>query len=363
MASAKLAGQTEDNMRAQVLRAYDEKLSNDQWVSEEKAPDPKLTRSTDVIVRIGGAGVCRTDLHIIEGVWKPHMDPTGDKLLPIIMGHENAGWIEEVGKEVEGVKKGDPVIVHPKITGGTCLACRRGFDMHGPGTFPGLDCNGGYAEFLCTSERNIVPLPRTLAPKDVAPYADAGLTAYRAVKKASRHLLPGESCVVIGAGGLGHIGIQCLKAMCAADIIVVDKSEASLKLAEKSGTDHLVKADGNEVAAVLALTAGNGAEAVIDFVGEKGTTSKGLAMTRPMGSYYVVGYGEDIRVPTVDMVITEKNIIGNLVGTWAELTELMALADRGLVELATAEYRLADANKALHDLNAGKIHGRAVLIP
>jgi NAD+-dependent secondary alcohol dehydrogenase Adh1 len=92
-------------------------------------------------------------------------------------------------------------------------------------------------------------------------------------------------------------------------------------------------------------------------------TSKGLAMTRPMGSYYVVGYGEDIRVPTVDMVITEKNIIGNLVGTWAELTELMALADRGLVELATAEYRLADANRALHDLNAGKIHGRAVLIP
>jgi NAD+-dependent secondary alcohol dehydrogenase Adh1 len=138
-----------------------------------------LTKSTDVIVRIGGAGVCRTDLHIIEGVWKPHMDPAGDKLLPIIMGHENAGWIEEVGKEVEGFKKGDPVIVHPKITGGTCLACRRGFDMHGPGTFPGLDCNGGYAEFLCTSERNIVPLPRTLAPKDVAPYADAGLTAYR----------------------------------------------------------------------------------------------------------------------------------------------------------------------------------------
>jgi len=145
--------------------------------------------------------------------------------------------------------------------------------------------------------------------------------------------------------------------------VVVDKSEASLKLAEKSGADNLVKADGDEVAAVLALTAGNGAEAVIDFVGEKGTTSKGLAMTRSMGSYYVVGYGEDIRIPTVDMVITEKNIIGNLVGTWAELTELMALADRGLVELATAEYRLADANKALHDLNGGKIHGRAVLIP
>lgn len=350
-------------MKAQVLKTYDTSLSADVWVTQENVPDPKIVKSTDVIVRIGGAGVCRTDLHIIEGVWKPHMDPNGDQLLPLIMGHENAGWIEEVGKEVEGLKKGDPVIVHPKITGGTCLACRRGFDMHGPGTFPGLDCNGGYAEFLCTSERNIVTLPRSLAPKDVAPYADAGLTAYRAVKKATRHLLPGENCVVIGAGGLGHIGIQCLKAMCAADVIVVDTSDASLALARTSGADHTVKADGHEVEAVLALTEGVGAQAVIDFVGEKGTTAKGLAMTRPMGSYYIVGYGEDIKIPTVDLIITERNIIGNLVGTWAELTELMALADRGLVKLATAEYKLSDANRALHDLNAGRIHGRAVLVP
>ena len=350
-------------MKAQVLRSYDERLVSDQWGVEQEGPEPKLTSATDVVVRIGGAGVCRTDLHIIEGVWKPITDPSGDKLLPLIMGHENAGWVEEVGKEVEGLKKGDPVIIHPKISSGTCLACRRGFDMHGPGKFPGLDCNGGYAELVCTSERNIVPLPRTLAPKDVAPYADAGLTAYRAVKKATRHLLPGETCVVIGAGGLGHIGIQCLKAMCAADVIVVDKSPASLALAEKSGADKLVLADGDEVAKVLELTGGQGAEAVIDFVGEKGTTTKGLAMTRAMGCYYVVGYGEDIRVPTVELIITEKSIIGNLVGTWAELTELMALADRGLVELATAEYRLADADKALHDLNNGKIHGRAVLIP
>ncbi|MCW7541359.1 NAD(P)-dependent alcohol dehydrogenase [Aquabacterium sp. A7-Y] len=350
-------------MKAQVLKQYDESLTAERWVDYEEVPDPRIEKSTDVIVRIGGAGVCRTDLHIIEGVWRPHLDPTGDQLLPLIIGHENAGWIEEVGSEVEGLQVGDPVIVHPKITGGTCLACRRGHDMHGEGKFPGLDSQGGYAEFLATSQRNIVPLPATLSPKDVAPYADAGLTAYRAVKKASRHLLPGERCVIIGAGGLGHIGIQCLKAMCAADIIVVDLSDASLALAKKSGADYLVKADGNEVEAVLALTGGKGAEAVIDFVGEKGTTSKGLAMTRPMGSYYVVGYGEDIRVPSVDMVFTEKNIIGNLVGTWAELIELMALADRGLVDLATVHYKLADANQALKDLHHGKIHGRAVLIP
>ncbi|HAB36525.1 MAG TPA: D-arabinose dehydrogenase [Rhodobacteraceae bacterium] len=350
-------------MKAQVLHKYDDDLTASSWVSYEDVPDPVIAKSSDVIVRIGGAGVCRTDLHVIEGVWRPHMDPTGSELLPFILGHENAGWIEEIGPEVEGLKIGDPVIVHPKISNGTCIACRRGQDMHGEGTFPGLDSNGGYAEALVTSARNIVALPKTLSPKDVAPYSDAGLTAYRAAKKATRHLLPGEYCVVIGAGGLGHIAIQVLRAMCAAEIIVVDTSDVSLQLAQECGADHLIKADGGEVDAVLSITKGHGAEAVIDFVGEKGTTAKGIAMTRNAGSYYVVGYGEDVQVPTVDLVITEKNIIGNLVGTWSELTELMELAHRGLVQLETHEFKLEDANAALQSLHNGKIKGRAVLVP
>lgn len=350
-------------MKAQVLHSYDEAMTGSAWVTLDNVPDAKIERSTDVIVRIGGAGVCRTDLHIIEGVWRPHMDPSGKNLLPLIMGHENAGWIEDVGSDVEGLKKGDPVIVHPKVTGGTCLACRRGQDMHGEGTFPGLDSDGGYAEALTTSMRNIVKLPQSLPPREVAPYADAGLTAYRAAKKATRHLLPGEYVVVIGAGGLGHIGIQCLTAMCAAEVIAVDTSDTALQLAASVGAHHCIKADGTEVDAILALTGGVGAEAVIDFVGEHGTTAKGLAMTRSMGSYYIVGYGEDIRIPAVDLIITERNIIGNLVGTWAELTELMALADRGLVDLTVREYPLADANKALSDLHHGLIKGRGVLVP
>lgn len=208
------------------------------------------------------------------------MDPTGKQLLPLILGHENAGWVEDIGPEVEGLKKGAPVIIHPKIPNGTCIACRRGQDMHGEGTFPGLDSDGGYAEALVTSERNIIKLPKSLLPKEVAPYSDAGLTAYRAAKKATRHLLPGEYCVVIGAGGLGHIAIQVLRAMCAAEIIVVDTSDASLALAGECDADHLVQADGGEVDAILSLTKGHGAEAVLDFVGEKGTIRKGLAMTR-----------------------------------------------------------------------------------
>ena len=350
-------------MKAQVLHKYDDDLVAPSWVDYEDVPDPIIEKSSDVIVRIGGAGVCRTDLHIIEGVWRDSQDGDG-KLLPLIMGHENAGWVEDVGSEVQGLKKGDPVIVHPKITGGTCIACRRGHDMHGEdGAFPGVSCDGGYAEALETSVRNIVKLPQTLIPKEVAAYADAGLTAYRAAKKASRHLLPGQKCVVIGSGGLGHIGIQVLRSMCAADIIVVDPSDLSLSLAESCGADALVKADGNEVQKVLELTNGRGAEAVLDFVAERGTTAKGLAMTRDMGSYYVIGYGEDINVSAFEMITTEKNIIGNLVGTWAELTELMELANRGHVHLATQEFSLENANEALQALNGGKVKGRAVLVP
>lgn len=347
-------------MKAAVLHRYDETLSSDTFVQYEDVPDPKIERPTDVIVRVGGAGVCRTDLHIVEGIWRSKVDVQ----LPYIMGHENAGWIEEIGPAVEGFKVGDAVICHPLVTSGHCLACRRGDDMHATDSqFPGVNANGGYADYLRTGQRSLIKLPAGLAPKDVAPYTDAGLTAYRAAKKASRHLLPGQFVVVIGAGGLGHIGIQVLIALCAAEIIAVDRSETGLRLAKECGAHHQVRADGEEVDAIMALTGGCGAEAVIDFVGEGDAVAKGLAMTANGGFYYIVGYGGRIEMPTLDMITSEKTIVGNLVGTYPELVELMALADRGLVHLATREYPLRDANLALHDLHHGRIRGRAVLIP
>jgi NAD+-dependent secondary alcohol dehydrogenase Adh1 len=129
------------------------------------------------------------------------------------------------------------------------------------------------------------------------------------------------------------------------------------------GGDHGVLIDGNEVERVKELTKGNGAEAVIDMVGEKGSTSMGLNMTKNTGSYYIVGYGEDIKIKSVDMIISERNIIGNLIGTWSELYELMELANKDLVRLSMQEYKLSEANQALHDLNNGKVKGRAVLVP
>jgi NAD+-dependent secondary alcohol dehydrogenase Adh1 len=347
-------------MKAAVLHQYDNSLTNPDFVRWEEVPEPKLQKDTDVIIRIGGAGVCRTDLHVIEGIWyeKTH------KELPYIMGHENAGWVEEVGKSVEGFKKGDPVICHPLISNCHALAARRGHDMHVDGSeFPGIDSNGGYAELLRTGVNALIKLPRTLAPKDVAPHADAGLTAYHVAKKAAQHLLPGERVVVIGVGGLGHIAIQVLNALCAADIIAIDRSDLAMELAKECGAHYMVKADGNQVEAVKQLTNGKGAEAVIDFVGEGSSITEGLAMTRNNGAYYVVGYGGEIRISALDMITTERRIIGNLVGNYAELFELMDLADRGRVDLTTKHYKMQDANRALHELNEGKVKGRAVLVP
>lgn len=347
-------------MKAAVLHDYDEAVKGPDFLVFEDVDDPSIVKPTDVIVKVGGAGVCRTDLHIVEGLWRELSGVT----LPYIMGHENAGWVEAAGSEVTSVRVGDPVICHPLVTSGHCLACRRGHDMQADESeFPGINASGGYADLLKTSERSLIKLPQSLSPKDVAPYTDAGLTAYRVAKKASRHLLPGEYVVVIGAGGLGHIGIQVLNALCAAEIIVVDKSDLALDLSKQCGAHHSIMANGNEVEAILELTQGKGAEAVIDFVGEGSSIEKGLAMTRNAGYYYIVGYGGKIEMPTIDMIVSEKTIVGNLVGTYPELVELMALADRGLVELETREYPLSEANNALQDLNTGKVKGRAVLIP
>jgi NAD+-dependent secondary alcohol dehydrogenase Adh1 len=347
-------------MKAAVLHQYDTSLSSSDFVALEEVAEPEIQNETDVIVRIGGAGVCRTDLHVIEGVWRQKVDVK----LPYIMGHENAGWVEQVGKGVQGFKRGDPVICHPLISDCHALAARRGNDMHVEGCeFPGINTNGGYAELLRTGASSLIKLPQTLAPKDIAPHADAGLTAYHVAKKAARHLQPGERVVVIGVGGLGHIGVQVLAALCSADIIAVDRSKTALLLAKECGAHYTVFCDENLKEAVQVLTDGKGAEAVIDFVGEGDSIEKGLAMTRNNGAYYIVGYGGEIRITALDMITTERRIIGNLVGNYSELVELLELANRGKVRLTTNYYKLHEANQALHDLHHGQVKGRAVLVP
>jgi NAD+-dependent secondary alcohol dehydrogenase Adh1 len=326
----------------------------------ENVPEPSVKDPHDVVVRIGGAGVCRTDLHIMEGQWDAAMSPS----LPYTLGHENAGWVHEVGSAVTNVAVGDTVILHPTPTCGLCKACRGGNDMHCVNnSFPGLDSDGGMAEYLLTSARACVKLDPSTQPKDVAALADAGITAYHAVRKVVPLLYPGTTAVVIGAGGLGHIGIQCLAALTATKIVVVDRNPEALKLAAELGATETVVADGAHVDAVKDLTGGAGADVVLDFVAEQGAENEGFAMTAAGGSYSVIGYGGELHLPTLDIISTERNIIGNIVGTYNDLVELMVLAESGRVHLHTKTYPLDAAVDALTDLDAGNVRGRAILVP
>jgi NAD+-dependent secondary alcohol dehydrogenase Adh1 len=284
--------------------------------------------------------------------------------LPYVIGHENAGWVHEVGEGVINVAVGDTVILHPQPSCGLCRACRAGKDMQCENAFfPGLsNDDGGMAEYLRTTARACVKLDPDTNPADVAALADAGITAYHAVRKALPLLPPGTTAVVQGAGGLGHIGIQCLAALSAARIVVVDKNPEALKLAEQIGAQHTVVADGEHVAAVQELT-GGGAQVVFDYVAEQGAEMDGWHMTAPDGSYYVIGYGGELRIPTLDIIATERNIVGNIVGTYTDLAELMVLAQAGRVTLHTQKYPLDQAVDALHDLDAGRVRGRAILVP
>jgi NAD+-dependent secondary alcohol dehydrogenase Adh1 len=326
----------------------------------DDVPEPKISGPLDVIVKIGGAGVCRTDLHIMLGQWDERMHTP----LPYILGHENAGWVQEVGSGVTNLQPGDTVILHPLVSDGLCHACRAGDDMHCEnGAFPGLSQDGGMAEYLLTSARACVKLNPSTRPQDVAALADAGITAYHAVRKAIPLLYPGTTAVVIGAGGLGHIGIQCLAALTATKVIVVDRNPDALKLAEQLGADHTVVADGGQVDAVKDLTGGRGADVVLDFVAERGAENDGWAMTGETGSYFVIGYGGELHIPTLDIITTERNIIGNIVGTYNDLAELMVLAEGGKVTLHTRTYPLDAAPEAFADLDAGRVRGRAILVP
>jgi NAD+-dependent secondary alcohol dehydrogenase Adh1 len=326
----------------------------------DEVPEPALRGPLDVIVKIGGAGVCRTDLHIMEGQWDAAMHTP----LPYILGHENAGWVHEAGSAVTNVAVGDTVILHPTPTCGLCRACRAGDDMHCINSeFPGLSRDGGMADYLLTTARACIKLDPQTQPKDVAALADAGITAYHAVRKAIPLLYPGTTCVVIGAGGLGHIGIQCLAALTATKIIVVDSHPDALKLAGQLGSRHTVLADGGQVDAVKELTGGGGANVVLDFVAERGAESDGWDMTGETGSYFVIGYGGELHIPTLDIITTERNVIGNIVGTYNDLAELMVLAEGGKVTLHTRTYPLDAAPEAFADLDAGRVRGRAILVP
>jgi D-arabinose 1-dehydrogenase-like Zn-dependent alcohol dehydrogenase len=327
-------------------------------------PEPTISGPLDVVVRVAGAGVCRTDLHIMEGVWR---DTGVNARLPFTLGHENAGWIEAVGAGVPNLAQGDPVILHPQPSCGFCRACRAGNDMHctGGSFFPGFDgTDGGYAELVKTSARAVIKLAPGTDPASLAPFADAGITAYHAVKKLLPLLYPGSTTVVLGVGGLGHFGIQLLKAMSPTQVIALDRLPERLDFARTLGADQAFPtgSDGG-VGAVRDATGGAGADVIVDFVGEHGTPDAAMKMLHRGGTYSIIGYGGTVSQRTVDMILGEFTIVGNIVGTYNDLAELMELNRQGKVRITAKQFPLEDAADVLHQLDEGRIEGRAVLIP
>jgi NAD+-dependent secondary alcohol dehydrogenase Adh1 len=286
------------------------------------------------------------------------MEPAG-VTLPRVLGHENAGWVEEVGDGVTTVGAGDAVLVYPPFSCGLCVACRRGNDMHcARHEFTGLSVDGGFAEYVRVSERSLVPLPVGVEPAAVAPHADAGLTAYHAVRRVAHLAVPGSTAVVIGVGGVGHIALQLVRELGSSVVIAVDTDERRRRLAAELGADEVVDA----AAAVRELTGGRGADLVFDFVGTDETHADSAAMLARGGTYSVIGYGGTISIPSGALVVDEHAVVGNLVGTWIDLWELLQLHAAGKITLTTETHPLDSVNDVLQKLRDGEVTGRAVLV-
>ena len=339
-------------MKAAVLHDYNQALEL------EDRPEPEITKPNQVRVKIEAAGVCSTDLHAIEG----EMGPAGMDV-PRVLGHENGGTVDAVGDLVTTVKLGDPVLIYPPHSCGVCVNCRRGLDMHcAHHDFTGLSVDGGFTEYLVVGEREIVPLPSGIDPVDVAPHSDAGITAYHAIKKLSHLMLPGSTTVVLGAGGVGHIGLQLAKELGSSTVLAVDPHPDRRKLAVELGANQALEADG-VADAVRDLTDGKGADLVLDFVGTDQTHADGIAMLAELGTFGLIGFGGTITAPSAALVGQEQSVVANLVGSWTDLWEVLQLHAAGKVTLKTETHPLDEVNEVLGRLREGDITGRAVLLP
>lgn len=219
-----------------------------------------------------------------------------------------------------------------------------------------------FADYLLTNERSLIKLNEHVTPVDVTPLADAGITAYRVAKRAAKRLTPGQTCVILGIGGLGHIALQTMLVLCGARIIAIDHSEPARQLAKELGADHILDGGPDVVQEVRELTKG-GAYAVLDFVGEKGAEQLCWQMLRRGGTHHIVGYGGEIQIPTAYMVDNEIAVEASLVGNYMELVELMELNAAGRVKLRAKQYSLDDINLAIDDFKKGQIVGRGVVVP
>jgi propanol-preferring alcohol dehydrogenase len=340
------------------------------WKSEPElveVPKPKPGPG-QVVVKIGGAGACHSDLHLMHDFeagavpWNP----------PFTLGHENAGWVDSVGTGVTSVKEGDAVAIYgpwgcgkcPRCLLGIETLCERPMEQPIPGGGGGLGLDGGMAEYMLVPfERLLVKLPGKLTPAQAAPLTDAGLTPYHAVRRSMAKMLPESFVVCIGVGGLGHMGVQFVKTLTSAQVIAVDMKDDALALAQSVGADFIVKSDENAVAKIREITGGIGADVVLDFVGAEATMKMAMGSARSLGDVTLVGIAGGTLPFNFFSQAYEVSLQTIYWGSRPELIEIFNLADRGLVHAESTTYSLDNAVQAYKDLQAGKVKGRAVIVP
>ncbi|MDF2825461.1 MAG: alcohol dehydrogenase [Mycobacterium sp.] len=328
-------------------------------LSDVPVPEPG---PGEVLIKVGGAGVCHSDLHLLEA-------PAQAFSLPFTLGHENAGWVETMGPGATGFTPGDAVIVYGPWGCGLCLNCRQGMENYcqipgkpSPGGLGGTD--GGMAEYLLVpSTRYLIPLG-TLDPRQAAPLSDAGLTSYHAVMRSAHLLGPGSTAVVIGAGGLGQMAIQVLKAISSATTVVaVDTSTEKLGIAGTMGADVGLVSGADAVTRIKDITRGQGAEVVLDFVGVGATLAMAAQVARVLGHLTIVGLGNAALPVNFHSPPLECAVAAPFWGSIPELIGVINLAQSGKLSMMVEHFPLERADEAYRLLHEGKINGRAVITP
>ena len=325
------------------------------WKSEAELVEvPKPTPGPgQVVIKIGGAGACHSDLHLMHDFVDGQHSSIGWQP-PFTLGHENAGWIDSIGAGVSRFREGDPVAVYGAWGEG-------GGGGSGGG---GLGLDGGMAEYMLVPfERLLIDLPDGLRPIDAAPLTDAALTPYHAIKKSWAKLTPDAFIVIIGVGGLGHMAVQIAKVTTGATIIAIDSRSEALELASSLGANYTFKVGDEIQSKVKDLTGGYGAEVVLDFVGNEQTVALGASICRALGDFTIVGIAGGVLPFSFFSIPYETSLQTTYWGSRAELAEVLDLAAHHLISPKISKFKLADAPLVYLDLAAGKIEGRAVIVP
>ncbi|RJQ81025.1 NAD(P)-dependent alcohol dehydrogenase [Pseudonocardiaceae bacterium YIM PH 21723] len=326
-------------------------------------PDPEPGPG-QVLVQVTAAGLCHSDLALMQLPAERLRFP-----LPLTLGHEAVGTVAALGAGTTGVAVGDSVAVYGAWGCGGCPACAAGRENYCPHArrlgihAPGLGAPGALAEYLLVdAARHLVPLSG-LDPVAAVPLTDAGLTSYHAIRWAMPALVPGSTAVVIGVGGLGHVAIQLLRALTPARIIALDVSAEKLALAEAVGAGEALMSDASSPQGIRDLTGGLGADVVFDFVGTQATGRITVECAAVEARVLNVGLGGGAMAMGFMLVPFGMSAYAPYWGTRGDLTEVIALARAGGLDIRTETYTLDEAPLAYERLEAGKVIGRAVVLP